>query len=322
MLRPRSALFATAVVVAALFFGALLLPADAAGRSISLPCPTILKTDFWYMCSGTIRLPNGDKYVGEFNGGKYNGKGTYIKRDGTKYVGQYKNGQPNGHGTYTYSQGGIYVGEFIDGKRNGHGAFTFRNGDKFVGYYKNGQPNGQGTYTYRNGEKYVGEFNNWQPNGQGIYTFLDGEQYIGEFNNGQPSGQGVYTYGNETKQVGRFNVVADQESISMENSGGVYFVSVRFNDTITLNAVVDSGASDVSIPADIVLTLMRSKTVTKEDYLGEQTYVLADGSTVPFKRFRIRSMRVGNTTIENVIANVAPVSAEILLGQGFLKKFK
>jgi predicted aspartyl protease len=48
----------------------------------------------------------------------------------------------------------------------------------------------------------------------------------------------------------------------MEQEGGVYVVPVRLNGAITLNAVVDSGASDVSIPADVVLTLMRARVQT------------------------------------------------------------
>ena len=65
-----------------------------------------------------------------------------------------------------------------------------------------------------------------------------------------------------------------QELVAMEQEGGVYVVPVRLNGAITLNAVVDSGASDVSIPADVVLTLMRAKTISDEDFLGEQTYAL------------------------------------------------
>jgi hypothetical protein len=66
----------------------------------------------------------------------------------------------------------------------------------------------------------------------------------------------------------------NQELVAMEQEGGVYVVPVRLNGAITLNAVVDSGASDVSIPADVVLTLMRAKTISDEDFLGEQTYAL------------------------------------------------
>jgi predicted aspartyl protease len=89
--------------------------------------------------------------------------------------------------------------------------------------------------------------------------------------------------------------------VAMENVGGVYQVPIRINDTITLDAIVDSGATDVSIPADVVLTLMRSKTISSEDFMGSQTYMLADGTKVPSQRFKIKSLKVGNKTLENVI---------------------
>jgi clan AA aspartic protease (TIGR02281 family) len=116
--------------------------------------------------------------------------------------------------------------------------------------------------------------------------------------------------------------IAGQELVAMEQEGGVYVVPVRLNGALTLNAVVDSGASDVSIPADVVLTLMRTKTISDEDFLGEKTYALADGSQAPSSRFRIRSLKVGNSTIENVNAIIAPANAVLLLGQSFLGKFK
>ena len=65
---------------------------------------------------------------------------------------------------------------------------------------------------------------------------------------------------------------------------------------ITLKAIVDSGASDVSVPADVVSTLIRTGTITNDDFLGQQTYVLADGSKVPSARFQIRSLKVGGKT--------------------------
>jgi aspartyl protease family protein len=115
---------------------------------------------------------------------------------------------------------------------------------------------------------------------------------------------------------------SQEETIRMEQEGGVFVVPIRFNDVITLSAVVDSGAADVSVPADIVSTLIRSKTITAEDFLGEQTYVLADGSEVPSHRFRIRSLKVGNKIIENVVGSIASAKSTILLGQSFLNKCK
>ena len=69
-------------------------------------------------------------------------------------------------------------------------------------------------------------------------------------------------------------------------------------------------------------TLVRTNTVTDQDFMGKQTYVLADGSNVPSQQFRIRSLKVGNKTIENVIASITSAKGDILLGQSFLSKFK
>ncbi len=111
-------------------------------------------------------------------------------------------------------------------------------------------------------------------------------------------------------------------SVLMQEVGGVYVVPVLINDAIPLNFVVDSGAADVSIPADVVMTLMRTGTLKESDYLGEKTYVLGDGSTFPAQTFRIRSLKVGNKVLENVIGSVASVKGGLLLGQSFLSRFK
>ena len=108
----------------------------------------------------------------------------------------------------------------------------------------------------------------------------------------------------------------------LEKTGGTFTVPVTINDAIKLNFVVDSGAADVSIPADVVMTLTRTGTIQPDDFLGEQTYRLADGSTVPSKIFRIRSLKVGDKTIENVTGSVASVNGSLLLGQSFLNHFK
>src|SRR5208282_1444043 len=111
-------------------------------------------------------------------------------------------------------------------------------------------------------------------------------------------------------------------SIPMRIEGGTYVVPVLINDAITLDFVVDSGAADVSIPADVVMTLMRTGTLKESDFLGEKTYVLADGSKVPSQTFRIRSLKVGNKAIVNVNGSVASVHGDLLLGQSFLGRFK
>ena len=72
----------------------------------------------------------------------------------------------------------------------------------------------------------------------------------------------------------------------------------------------------------MVLTLLRTGTVQESDFIGTQTYKLADGSTLPSPTFWIRSLTIDKIVIENVKASVAPVAGELLLGQSFLTRFK
>jgi predicted aspartyl protease len=67
---------------------------------------------------------------------------------------------------------------------------------------------------------------------------------------------------------------------------------------------------------------MRTGTIEDADFIGKQTYVLADGSTIPSLTFRIRSLKVGDVVIENVTGSVAPVKGVLLLGQSFLGRLK
>ena len=314
-----------AIIVGA---GLITLATVALGQNSLPPCPNDSPEQAWDNCQGIKLFASGGKYVGEFRGGKLNGHGTHTYTNGARYAGEFRDGDFSGEGTLTSANGEKYVGEFSSGLPNGRGTQTYTNGDKYVGEFGDGRPNGIGTRTFKNKSKYVGEFKNGILSGQGTLTIANGNRYVGEFRDGKPDGQGRYIAANGSplpseiwadKFVGS---VIDQQAIKMEPSGGVYVVPVRFNDAITLPAIVDSGASDVSIPADIVSTLMRTKTITGEDFLGAQTYVLADGSKVPSHRFRIRSLKVGNKTVENVVAGITSVKGDILLGQSFLSKFK
>ena len=126
------------------------------------------------------------------------------------------------------------------------------------------------------------------------------------------------TVGSAPKEV----AAPSEKLIAMQKDGGGYVVPVLIDNTITLNFVVDSGASDVTIPSDVVTTLMRTGALKQSDFLDTQTYVLADGSKVPSRTFRIQSLKIGDTVVENVIGSVAPAQGSLLLGQSFLGHFK
>lgn len=103
---------------------------------------------------------------------------------------------------------------------------------------------------------------------------------------------------------------------------GEFVVPVEINGVITLNFVVDSGATDVFVPSDVVSTLMRTGTIERSDFIGTQTYILADGSESPSNTFIIRSLKIGNARVENVTGSVSLAKGSLLLGQSFLERFK
>ena len=133
-----------------------------------------------------------------------------------------------------------------------------------------------------------------------------------------------YPGGNETSEVATSNPskTENQILIPLQRQGGVFVVPLRINKAITLNFTVDSGAADVSIPADVALILIRTGTLQDADLIGAETYKLADGSTVPSTTFRIRSITANKVEIENVKARFAPIAGQLLLGQSFLSRFK
>jgi predicted aspartyl protease len=110
--------------------------------------------------------------------------------------------------------------------------------------------------------------------------------------------------------------------VTLVRHGGTLQVPVTINDAIKLDFVVDSGASEVSIPADVFRTLLRTGTLHESDLLGEQTYVLADGSRHVSERFRIRSLKVGDKVLTDVTGSIAPTEGSLLLGQSFLQRFR
>jgi clan AA aspartic protease (TIGR02281 family) len=112
------------------------------------------------------------------------------------------------------------------------------------------------------------------------------------------------------------------KEVPLKKQGGTFVVPVQINGAITLDFTVDSGASDVSVPADVFSTLTRTGTIKDTDIIGEQTYVLADGSKTQSVTFRIRSLKVGDRVVENVRGSVASARGEPLLGQSFLERFK
>ena len=57
------------------------------------------------------------------------------------------------------------------------------------------------------------------------------------------------------------------KEISLEKKRGVYELTVKLNSAVTLNFILDTGASEVNFPAGIASMLLKTGTISREDFL-------------------------------------------------------
>jgi clan AA aspartic protease (TIGR02281 family) len=111
--------------------------------------------------------------------------------------------------------------------------------------------------------------------------------------------------------------------VAMKRKAGNLWVPAQINKVVTIDFVIDSGASDITLPRDVYLTLIRSGTLTKANYLGSAQFGIADGSEVKGLKFKLASLQVGDQVLTDVVASVMPSdSATPLLGLSFLSRFQ
>ncbi len=100
--------------------------------------------------NGTVILPDGAIYVGQFIKGMYHGQGTLLTKE-TFYVGEFEKDLASGSGSFFMSEG-FYVGEFKDGEMNGKGFFQHQDGTIEESIWKDGQSIGN---IFIKREKYI-----------------------------------------------------------------------------------------------------------------------------------------------------------------------
>ena len=102
--------------------------------------------------------------------------------------------------------------------------------------------------------------------------------------------------------------------------GGVFVLQAVLNGTAKSYFVVDSGAASVQIPQEVADELTRNGTLGRSDFMGDRTIVVADGRKLVQKTIRLRSIQVGDRTMDNVLAIVGPAHSQALLGQSLLRR--
>lgn len=169
---------------------------------------------------GELTWINGDKYIGKFNDGYIDGRGTIYFRDGTEYAGQWKKNRFHGEGTRRFQNGNVYNGNYVDGKRQGQGKCYFANGDMYVGDWKGDTIHGFGRYYYNNGHSFEGMFRDGKRNGRGKYQLTDGRVEIYRYVNDCRKGDGV-RWSSNRKKAWRMNGGKAIKRVSLEEAAQI-----------------------------------------------------------------------------------------------------
>ena len=113
----------------------------------------------------------------------------------------------------------------------------------------------------------------------------------------------------------------DLNAIRLKKESGVYKVPVQLNDAVIVSLILDTGAADMMLSPKVAQILIRSGTLTEDDFLPEQVYRLADGSRKKHMRARLRSVTLGKRVFRDVTFSISDTDdSPMLLGQSLLEK--
>ena len=109
--------------------------------------------------------------------------------------------------------------------------------------------------------------------------------------------------------------------LKMENDNGVKYVWIEING-LKLKFIFDTGASSICISSSEASVLYRQGTLQKSDILDIQYFQDATGTISAGTRINLKTVKIGDRTLNNINATVIDNSkAPLLLGQTAFEKF-
>jgi len=148
---------------------------------------------------GTTTFVNGDCHIGSYKDNMRHGLGhIYVFWNGDRYEGEMQQGKIQGKGRFRWACGEYYSGDLLDGEPHGVGTKVLKNGDRYCGQWKYGEAHGWGTKTFANGDKHNGQYKHNKRDGFGVYTWYNGDTYEGYYKAGRACGIGYKKVGGVT----------------------------------------------------------------------------------------------------------------------------
>ena len=121
--------------------------------------------------------------------------------------------------------------------------------------------------------------------------------------------------------ISTINKLINVNKIKLKKENDVFLIPATLNNSITVDFIFDSGASEVLVSPEIVGLLLKRNLINKNDILEDGYFKIADGTIIKLKRFIIRDFKIGNKNLKDINCTVAnELYTDILLGQSVLSK--
>ncbi|NIG53388.1 retropepsin-like aspartic protease [Chitinophaga sp. Cy-1792] len=111
------------------------------------------------------------------------------------------------------------------------------------------------------------------------------------------------------------------DSVDVITVGGMTKLKVKIGPVVNV-WMLDCGATDMLVSDTMMNKLLQLKLVSKDDFLGQQTYTLANGRILLCDVYKINHVQVGKFTVDNLVIGASKEADSFLLGKTFLNKFR
>jgi hypothetical protein len=110
------------------------------------------------------------------------------------------------------------------------------------------------------------------------------------------------------------------DTIDILNLNGMTYVKVKVGSMIQM-WLLDTGASDLLINAEMEETLKKENILNDANYLGIGEYEMANGTIDTCRKYKINNVRFGKFYVDNITVAVSDKGKRIIAGKSLLNKF-
>jgi len=128
-------------------------------------------------------------------------------------------------------------------------------------------------------------------------------------------------FANNNNSITVSNGDNQSKKIKLTEQNGTYGILVNFSN-ISKSFVLDTGASETTISSTLEEELISNGLISKNDYLPDGLYKIADGSIISQRRILVKQLTVSQYSVKNIVVSVGNINSPLLLGKNFLDKFK